>query len=116
MYLLCLPCVNASRWKCPHKKIATEYNVQDAGHQQLDKLGSVNNIAADSSTKHFLRNFFVTSAYPDQLTIFLFIKAFDQNFASVTTDMSKANHRCDTPISPMKNSKWQRYNEHALNE
>ena len=74
---VCPPCVDASCRKRPHKKIATEYDVQYTGHQQLNELGRVNNIPANPSTKHFLGYFFVTSAYPDQLTIFLFIKTFD---------------------------------------
>ncbi len=85
----------------PHQEVPAQNHVEDAGHQQLNHLRSEDNVGAKILAKTGLRNLLVAVPYFDRIgvtSLVGLVKAFNENLAGVTTNMSNAHHGQDTPV------------------
>ena len=99
----------------PDQKIAAEHQVEDAGHQQLDQLGRVDDLAAEALAKDLLGNVVVAvadlGAVPELVGL---VQAVHEDLAGVAADVGDAHHGQDGPVAAVVHSIGQRHYEHPL--
>ena len=94
------PGVNLAIGKGPDQEVAAQDDVEDAGHEQLDELGRVNDLATQPLAEHLLGNLIVAEAHLVHLAEFVrLVEAVDEDLAGVAADVGDADHGQDGPVA-----------------
>ena len=72
----------------PDEQVAAQHHVEDAGHEQLDQLGRVDNFAAEAFAKDLLKRKFMSCSHGQELGQ-LAVLASDWLFTLVQPIMSQ---------------------------
>ena len=110
------PGVDDSVGERPHEEVSAENDVQDAGHEQFDQLGSEYGPSSEFFSEASLRDVLVAEPHLGVLASALvrLVKALHKDLSGVAANVGDAHHCQDGPVSTVQNPVGQGDDEHAL--
>ena len=109
------PSVDTAIGKCSNEKVTTQHHIQDACHEQLNQLGSIDDLATKPLAKDLLGHLIVAVPDLDNVPkLVLLVEALDEDLASVAAYVGDAHHGEYGPVTTMIHGIGQGHDEHTL--
>ena len=107
--------VNGAVWKASLDEVPAQEEVQNAGHEELDDLRTVDQAAAVALAPHVFCDPDVAVAHPDVAAVLVqLVEAEDEDLAGVAADVGHHHHRDQSPVSALQNGVRKRDDKHPL--